>query len=69
MSRFPRLLDGLTPEQITRLLIERREALARRAADLHAQNQSLRETAKILGVSHESVRKLLSEVKGDQAEE
>jgi DNA-directed RNA polymerase sigma subunit (sigma70/sigma32) len=56
-----KLLDGLSLTEIEALMIERRFALASKAAKIYSQCHSLRKAADQMGISHESVRALLSE--------
>ena len=61
----PRATD-MTPEQIDALLLERRQAMAERASRIYAENHSLRATAELMNVSHETVRSLLREAGVDR---
>jgi transposase-like protein len=57
---------NMTPEQIDALLLERRQGLAERAARIYGENHSLRMTAELMNVSHETVRSLLREAGVDR---
>lgn len=58
-----KLLDNLSIEEVEALLIERRMAMASKAAQLYSECRSLRKTAAQMNVSHETVRTLIAEAK------